>query len=191
MLYVELILLALLLAMALSIVWSTLHTGISPMMSSGKARAAMLSLASEDLRALSDTEKTSPLIDLGSGWGTLVVTLAREYPDRQVIGYELSWFPWLVSVVRKYTLGLRNLTLYRKDFIHSDLSGASILFCYLFPGGMTLLESKLNTEVFTELSIISNTFALPSCKPTKTIKLDDFYRSPVYLYKWPKELASN
>tara|TARA_R110002094_G_scaffold147868_1_gene136764 strand:- start:31 stop:285 length:255 start_codon:yes stop_codon:yes gene_type:complete len=77
----ELILLVFVLLTVLSIVWSTLQTGISPMMSSGKACQAML--------ASIDRPANGPLIDLGSGWGTLVIALARKHPGQQVIGYEL------------------------------------------------------------------------------------------------------
>ena len=118
----ELIPLVFVLVTALSIVWSTLQTGISPMMSSGKACQAML--------ASIDRPANGPLIDLGSGWGTLVIAVARKYPHQQVLGYELSWFPWLVSIIRKYSLGLDNLTLYRKDFKNAELSNASILLSF-------------------------------------------------------------
>ena len=172
----ELILLVFVFLVALSIVWSTLQTGISPMMSSGKACQAML--------ASTNPPANGPLIDLGSGWGTLVIALARECPHHQVIGYELSWFPWLVSIIRKYSLGLDNLTIYRKDFTKADLSNASILFCYLFPGGMVALHKKLKRELFHEVLIVSNTFALPVCQPVKTTRLQDLYRTPVYIYHW-------
>jgi hypothetical protein len=172
----ELILLVCVFLIALSIVWSTLQTGISPMMSSGKACQAMLASA--------NSPKNGPLIDLGSGWGTLVVALACKHPHHQVIGYELSWFPWLVSIIRKYSLRLDNLTIYRKDFTKADLSHASILFCYLFPGGMVALHEKLKRELFNEIRIVSNTFALPSCQPVKVTKLQDVYHTPIYVYHW-------
>jgi 16S rRNA A1518/A1519 N6-dimethyltransferase RsmA/KsgA/DIM1 with predicted DNA glycosylase/AP lyase activity len=162
--------------MALSIVWGTLQTGISPVMSSSKACHAML--------ASIDQSVEGPLIDLGSGWGTLVIAVARKYPDQQVIGYELSWFPWLVSVIRKYCLGLDKLTLYRKDFRTADLSKAGVLFCYLFPEGMVALQDKLERERLTGALIVSNTFALPSCKPLKAIRLSDAYQTPIYVYDW-------
>ena len=172
----ELILLVFVLLISLSIVWTTLQTGISPMMSSGKACQAML--------ASIDWPANGPLIDLGSGWGTLVIALARKYPHQQVIGYELSWIPWLVSIIRKYSLHLDNLTLYRKDFKNAKLSNASILFCYLFPGGMVALDEKLKRELLNEILIVSNTFALPSCQPTKVIRLKDVYQTPIYVYSW-------
>ena len=174
--FIAIALFFLVLVIAFSIVWGTLKTGISPMMSSSKARQAMLAEINMD--------EKGALIDLGSGWGTLVIAVAKKHPKNQIIGYELSWFPWMISVLFKYSLGLDNLTLYRKDFKSADLSAASTLVCYLFPGGMLALEDKLKHDLFKNITIVSNTFALPSYKPTNVIKLKDFYQTPIYVYHW-------
>ncbi len=126
---------------------------------------------------------TGPIVDLGSGWGTLVVALARKYPHRQVIGYELSLVPWLFSKIRKSVSGLDNLELYRSDFLDADLSDASVLTCYLFPGGMVSLEDKLERDNISDVLIVSSTFALPSSEPVKVIRVKDIYNTPVYLYR--------
>lgn len=173
---VESVFLFLSVGVALSIVWSTLRTGISPTMSSGKACKAMLDSVK--------TPNNGPVIDLGSGWGTLVVAAARQHPQQAVIGYELSWFPWLVSVIRKHSLGLGNLSLYRSDFSKADIGDASVLFCYLFPKSMAGLYEKLVRERLDDVLIVSNTFALPGCEPANVVRLSDLYRSPVYVYHW-------
>lgn len=157
-----------------SIVWSTLVLGISPMPSSNKARIAIMEL--------SDGTGTGPIFELGSGWGHLLIPLARKYPDRDVVGYELSLFPWLTSKLLKKIFGLTNLHIHRTNFKDADLSDASVIVCYLFTGGMNGVEGKLqngNAEY-----LISNNFSLPSYHALKTIYLDDLYRSPVYLYRF-------
>ena len=174
MVFLELILLVFALLTVISILWTTLQTGIPPMKSSGKACQAMLASIDRPVNGL--------LIDLGSGWGTLVIALARKYPHQQVIGYELSWFPWLISIIRKYSLHLENLTLYRKDFKKAELSNASILFCYLSPEGMLSLQEKLKRELSNEILVVSNTFVLPLCQPTKVIRLKDVHQTPIYVY---------
>ena len=158
-----------------SIVWSSLRTGISPMPSSRKATRTMLTEIG--------TADTGPIIDTGSGWGTLVIALAKKYPQRQVIGYELSPVPWLISFIRKQTGQIHNLSLHRKDFLKADLSNATTLLCYLFPGGMISLETKLQDEQNKISLIISNTFAMPSHEPSKVIELNDIYSTPVYVYR--------
>ncbi len=191
--------------LAMTIVWTTMRVGISPMPSSAKAYRAMIKL----------TEDTGDgaIYDLGSGWGTLVVRMAIKHPKRKIIGYEISLLPHLISLLIKYLLRIDNLTLYRQDFMKVDLSGASVLLCYLYPDGMsklaalidapskgescsptTALHNKVNSKQLSSDTthsqsechpdfIISNNFALPSLKAEQEIRLDDIYRSPIYRYK--------
>lgn len=163
-----------------SIVWGTLRTGISPMMSSYKARKAMLDLLENRITHQSN----GAIMDLGSGWGGLLFNASKQYPDRDFIGYELSWLPYLFSVVRKHALGLNNLRIYRKDFLKADLHQADAVLCYLYPKAMEKLEFKLTEEQNNELTIISSTFALPNEKAQNTVKLNDFYGTPIYCYHW-------
>jgi len=178
--------------LAVTIVWTTMRVGISPMPSSAHAYQAMLKLTE-------DTGK-GPIYDLGSGWGTLVIRMAIKFPKRQVVGYELSLLPYLVSLSVKRLMKLENLNLYRKDFMKADLSAASVLVCYLYPGAMSELDHLIEerTQQTTPPSsvnrhdlkhqrckpdfVISNNFALPSRVPESLIRLDDIYRSPVYRY---------
>lgn len=172
---IEIILIVCILIAAISIVMTTMKTGISPSPSSRKAARAIVAAA--------ENSGTGPIVDLGSGWGTLVVALARNYPHRQVAGYELSFVPWLFTSVRKSVSGLDNLMLYRKDFLKADLYDVSVFTCYLFPGGMVSLKDKLERDNISEVLIVSSTFALPSSEPIKVIRVKDIYRTPVYMYR--------
>jgi len=145
------------------------------MPSSAKAYNAMLTLAEET--------GNGTLVDLGSGWGNFVIAIAKKYPQRQVVGYELSFLPWLSSSLVKKVLGLQNLTLYRQDFYQADLSSASVVVCYLFPQAMEKIEHKLLNQQRNIDFLISNNFALPTSKAIKVVQIDDFYKSPIYLYK--------
>jgi len=185
----EIILLTITALAGFSIVWSTITLGISPMPSSNKARQAMLQMMDEiDLEA--DTHiKTGPIFEMGCGWGGLLILLAKKYPTRDIVGYELSLIPWLVTLLRAKLLGLKNIRLHRQDFLQADLSSASVIICYLFPEGMKALEcklqqSELNKENRTFVYLISNNFSLPSHNPIKSIQLNDLYQSPIYLYKF-------
>lgn len=188
----EICILLITLFLAITIVWTTMRVGISPMPSSAHAYQAMLKLTE-------DTGK-GPIYDLGSGWGTLVVRMAIKFPKRQVVGYELSLLPYLMSLSVKRLMRLDNLNLYRQDFMKADLSAASILVCYLYPEAMAELDHLIEKRPHqsTPLSsvnrhalkhqrckpdfVISNNFALPSRVPESLIRLNDLYRSPVYRY---------
>ncbi len=145
------------------------------MPSSNKAYLAMMQLV--------DETGTGNIVDLGSGWGNFVIRIAKQYPQRQIIGYELSFLPWLMSTFLKKVLGLKNLTLHRQNFYQADISKTSVLVCYLFPEAMNKISTKLQVEQSSVRFVISNNFALPAWQPFKKIQLNDFYKSPVYLYK--------
>ncbi len=170
----EIILIAAIGLCGLSIAWFTLKLGISPMPSSAKACRAILKA--------SEQAGEGSIIDLGSGWGTLLFALARKYPERPVIGYELSWLPWAYSQACKTIFGLHNLNVLRQNFLTADLSEASLLVCYLFPEGMIDLQQKLSHGQHPDTLLISSTFALPDREPTQTIRLDDLYNTPIYIY---------
>jgi hypothetical protein len=161
--------------LATSLSYNTIKLGISPMPSSSKAYHAMLKLI--------DETGSGPIIDLGSGWGNFVIPMAKNRPQRQVVGYELSLLPWFTSVLLKKLLGLHNLTLHRKNFYQEYLPEAAVLVCYLFPAAMNKIADKLRAEQPKIDFLISNNFALPSLQPSTVIKIDDFYKSPIYLYK--------
>jgi tRNA G46 methylase TrmB len=94
--------------MSVSIIFHTIKLGISPMPSSGLAYKAIIGWL--------DNSSSNTIIDLGSGWGNVVIRLAKHYPNRQIIGYELSFLPWFTSLILKKLLGLSNLNLHRKNF---------------------------------------------------------------------------
>ncbi len=159
----------------LSIVWFTLKTGISPMPSSAKMCRAMLEASEQAAEGC--------IIDLGSGWGTLLFSLARKYPERQIIGYEQSWLPWLYAQLYKSIFRLHHVKIYRANFLTADFPSYTLLVCYLYPQGMQLLQQKLLSDQYSKALLISNTFALPETKPIETIRLDDLYQTPIYLYQ--------
>lgn len=171
----EIILLSVTLLAAVSIVWGTLQAGISPMPSSDKARAVMLQLCAET--------GSGAVYELGCGWGNLLIPLARKFPQRQIIGYELSLLPWLTCWLLIKALRLKNVTVCRANFLQADLSAAETIVCYLYPQGMQQLSEKLADSLGSRQYLISNNFALPGFQPLQTVALQDFYRSPVYLYR--------
>jgi cyclopropane fatty-acyl-phospholipid synthase-like methyltransferase len=150
------------------------------MPSSHKARQAMLQF-------ILDIEiNTGPIYELGSGWGNLLIPLAKAHPQRKIVGYELSFVPWLTTVILKKILGLNNIQILRQNFLQADLNSASVILCYLFPGGMLEVQNQLNTDNGKLEYLISNNFSLPCHKPIKTIILNDLYKTPIYLYKFKR-----
>ena len=140
--------------------------GISPMPSSSQAKKAIYSLL--------PIEVDGTVYELGAGWGDILKELASRYP--RVKGYELSPLPWAVSY-------LRTKKCLRQDFFEADLSDASLIICYLYPGAMRKLKLKFEKELKPGTWIISNTFQIPGWEPSRILYLRDLYKTPIYLYE--------
>jgi hypothetical protein len=180
--YLSILVVAVGLLLAVSIVWTTLRVGISPMPSSTKATQAIL-----DLIPGNAGERFA---ELGSGWGTLALAVTRQRPEVQVVAYELSFLPWLWSIGLARLVGRRNIEFVRRDFFDADLDDADVVLCYLFPGAMERLAERL-TQLAAGSIILSNTFRLPGWQPDEVVELDDLYRTRVYRYVVRRENGSD
>ncbi len=169
--YLPIIAAAICLLLVASVVWTTLRVGISPMPSSTRAIKAMIDLIPEDT--------SGPIIELGSGWGTLSLAIAKRRSDLKIIGYELSPIPWAWSrLVARIKRGATHL---RRDFFTEDLSAATVVLCYLYPGAMSRISES--PDLFSPgCVIISNTFRVPGWEPDAVIELGDLYSTQVYRY---------
>lgn len=140
----------------LSLYYSLL-TGIFPVSSTFKSRKNII-------KAVSSIQK-GIIYELGAGWGALAFPLARRCPESKVVAYELSPVPWIFLKLRAFLFGPRNLKIERRNFLKDDLSKASLVVCYLYPGAMTKLSSKLALELKPSAKVISNTFEISTWPP--------------------------
>lgn len=183
----ELVVLAVVLAAILSMGTYTVVTGISPVPTTPKVRAAMLAAIPDVARpAIAE----GLIVDLGSGWGNLALAAARRFPEAQVVGYERSPIPWLVACTWRTLARTSNVTFHRRDFRPVALGNANLVLCYLFPGGMTALKPKFEAELAAGCLVISNSFAVPGWSPSQKRLAEDLYRSPVYLYVMPPRFTA-
>lgn len=123
------------------------------------------------------------IVDLGSGWGTLVFLLAKHYPHCRITGYEISPIPFLISKMISLCFPFPNVIFKRKDFFEASLKDASLVVCYLYPGAMQKLKEKFERELPNNAYVISHTFAVPGWTPLRIEYVDDLYKTPIYLYR--------
>ena len=157
-----------------SIVIYSLRTGISPMPSTPRARARILTAFPEDT--------AGPIYELGSGWGNLAFALADRFPNAEVLAYERSPVPYLVSRLRQRLFPRQNLSFQREDFFTVSLEQASVIVCYLCPPLMQRLARKLEQEAKPGTLVLSNTFSIPDWSAVAVHPLHDFYDNRVYVY---------
>jgi hypothetical protein len=171
------------LMLMLSLAWYTLRLGISPMPSSGNAGRAIERIARAG-------RPCSIVYELGSGWGGLARRLARSLSASHVRGFELSSIPYgwssLVNRLRRHA----NLEISRADFFGASLHDADIVVCYLYTGAMARLKEKFECELRPGTMVISNTFAVPGWAPAEVVRLNDWYRTPVYVYRTVEKIKT-
>ena len=161
-----------------SIVIYTMENGISPSPTGGKVKRHLLEI-------LEDIPPGTRIYELGSGWGTLAIPVARMFPDTPVTGYENSIVPYIASELRLAALSLKNLDLHWQNFFKVDLSDATLIVCYQSPGTMSLLRPKLEAELSDNTYVVSNTFTIPGWTPTETFRTNDLFRTRIYVYRLP------
>ena len=120
------------------------------------------------------------LVDLGSGWGGVLQLLSRRYPSKRIIGYEVSWFPYLFS---KWICRNQNIEVYRTNYLTVTLPKDAVFLCYLCPASMIELAKSPPKSGW----LISHTFALPDHTPISTHVCMDMYRTHIYVYRFVKE----
>ena len=154
-------------------------TGDPSLPTSMGARRKMLTVLPDFLPDI----QCSKIYELGSGWGGLANALAKKYPDKTVIGVELSPVPYFFSRLRQAYDQKPNLIFNFCDFFSVNLSDANLVVCYLSPKTMKKLSGKLRLELPKDSLIISNTFALRDWDALETQISDDIFKSPILLYK--------
>ena len=170
----------LMLAAAGSIGVHSLITGISPMPTLPWERRVLFSA----LPHLPGGDSApGAVFELGAGWGSLAFPLARRYPEREVLAYELSPIPWAWCQLRRMVSRRPNLRVYRADFFSANLSGAALVVCYLHPGAMARLAPKLKAELPPGAVVVSHGFALPGWRAEAEFPTPSWYGGRVYRYR--------
>jgi len=145
----------LLLLVLLALYWQTFRTRVPYYPSSPAVRDAVADLLPE--RALR-------VIDIGSGFGGLVLDLAARRLDSCFAGIELAPLPWLISVLRARLRAIPVHFLFG-DYARLDLSQYDIVFAYLSPAAMPVLWNKARAEMCAGSWLLSYEFEVPDMPP--------------------------
>jgi hypothetical protein len=80
-------------------------------------------------------------------------------------------------------LGPNNIKIRRENFWEADLSGADVVFCYLYPDVMKKLAAKFTVDLKPGTVVVSSNFSLPGFVPSKIIRLESSWQNdPMYVY---------
>jgi len=127
---------------------------------------------------LSKPEKGKKVYDLGSGFGRIVIEVAKR-TGAECIGVEIDpikcW--WSKLMVKRKGLQDR-VKIIRKNLFEVDVSDADIIFLFLWSAMMPKLEKKLKSEMKPGSIVVSYWHRFEDWIPEK---IDVIHR--VYLYR--------
>ena len=112
----------------------------------------------------------SVLYDLGCGDARVLIKAVEKYPEVKAVGVERAFLPYLLA--RFYTRKYKNIEIRRENIFRTDVSNATHVFMYLFPG----VPDKL-IEIFKEkcrpgIRVVSCDFESKNYKPVEIIDIE-------------------
>lgn len=134
------------------------------------------------LKTLLPEQGQFSFIDLGSGCGGLLNNLASVHRNGIFYGIESAPLPFLISKLRNI-FHVSSCKIFWGDFWQYDFSKYDVVYAYLSPIPMESLWHKASKEMRPGSLLISNTFIIPGVTPYKSIELNDFSKSTLYLWK--------
>lgn len=143
--------------------------------SSGTIKKALI----KEISAMLENTSGKKTVDLGSGWGTLLLPLAKKFPQHEFTGIEKGFLPFYASRFRARKL--KNLTFIRQDFFVSEIADYDIIFVFLLGSTLEKLSRKIKNETKTGAVVIANRFPLKDAEPYKEVNLGSKYYT-YYVY---------
>ena len=102
------------------------------------------------------------VVDLGAGVGSLLLPLARRFPQVRFIGVENAPLPWLIGWLR--TRGAANIEWRWGSLWQQPLGRIDLAYAFLSPAPMPALWDKVCTEMPADSLLISNSFPIPGAR---------------------------
>ena len=141
----------------------------------------------EDISAFFDLAPLSAadvVYDLGSGDGRLLFA-ALERGAGRAVGVELDPVRINEARINAASKGLADrVTFVESDVMNADLSGATVVVCYLITAASITLKPKFQLELKPGTRVVMESFPVPGWKPAET--RTEGYKT-FYLYKMPPE----
>lgn len=108
-------------------------------------------------------------MDIGSGFGGLVLHLAAQHDGGEFNGIELAPLPWLASRLREKLGGSRGRFIHG-DYNDVDFAQFDVVFAYLSPAAMPALWQKARSEMRPGTLLLSYEFPIPGTEPQLAVQ---------------------
>ncbi len=135
----------------------------------------------EARKILRQAEKPLKVTDLGCGSGSLLIPLAKEFPQHEFIGYDWDVVPYAFASLRARHLS--NVRLYCADFTKADLKTADLVLIF---GGKKLFAEwgeRFVLGLKNGAAVISEAFPIMQLEAEKEIATPS-YGMPLKVYTY-------
>lgn len=144
----------------------------------GRMKKTCLNEAREILRR---ADKPSVVADLGCGSGSLLIPLAKEFPQHEFVGYDWDVVPYAIAALR--ARHLPNVRLYCADFTKADFKEADLVLIF---GGKKLFAEwgrQFVRGLKNGAAVISEAFPITQLEAEKEIAAPS-YGMPLKVYTY-------
>ncbi len=138
-------------------------------MSLGRSRYEVIRIASEHLLKY---EKSQKIVDLGCGCGSLLLPLAKKFPQHQFVGIERDIVAYTLMKVFSYKY--KNIKVVYGNFMKYEWRDYDVFLCYTGNEIATFISQKIKKEAKEKAIIISETFKMPNLYLVKEIDTNTF-----------------
>lgn len=136
---------------------------------------------SRKLLRLAKVNKDDILYELGSGEGTTVLIAAKEF-HAKCVGIEIDPVRSIISRMRLFLSGAKNVEILQKNFFTVDFSPATIVYAYLVPKALLRLKKKFLKDLKPGTRVISYKYEIPYLP-----EISRNEKTQLFLYKIPNQ----
>lgn len=130
---------------------------------------------------LAPMSSSDVVYDLGCGDGRLLFAAIEKGAGRAV-GIDID--PARITSARdeaKKRSIEDKVTFLEGDVLDADLSGASVVFCYLITAASAALKPKFEAELKPGTRVVMESFPVPGWKPTRTYYMKRYWSFSLYV----------
>jgi len=139
----------------------------------------------EAMLRLAEVGPGDRVIELGAGMGAVTFAAARER-SANVLAVEIEPLRCLLLRARRAAgPAADRVEIVRENMFRVDLSRATVVSAFLWPGAMARLRPKLERELAPGTRVVSRCHAIPGWVPVSHDPAAD-----VFLYIWPRSAAA-
>jgi len=116
-----------------------------------------------------DIRPTDIVYDLGCGDGRFMFYAAKRFPETHFIGIERNYLLVSYVIVKKFLLGIRNISVRRQNLFDADFHDATKIYIYMLPQFMQKLAPQ-----FPHARVASRAFKISGKEHASVVTLLDY-----------------